>query len=121
MPYKKDTKIKCRKCGWSWQKSKGGLDPYKCHKCDYNNKNMYGKNIIGLGGVKTSYFSLTRKGEKKTSKTMAVGKTIRIRFLTRDRRIKETKSKWTKEQLDGLKRLYVIKPISYIDFLTVNN
>ena len=47
MPYRNDTKIKCRKCGWYWQKSKGGLNPYKCHKCGYNNK----MNIKVLGEI----------------------------------------------------------------------
>jgi hypothetical protein len=32
-----DKKIKCS-CGWSWNKSDGGSDPYKCHKCGNNNK-----------------------------------------------------------------------------------
>lgn len=51
MQYRNDSKIKCRKCGWSWQRSKGGLDPFKCHKCDYNNKNMYSEKIAGLGAL----------------------------------------------------------------------
>jgi hypothetical protein len=31
------TKIKCTNCGWSWYLSDGGLNPYHCHKCNYNN------------------------------------------------------------------------------------
>ena len=54
MPYKNDTKIKCRKCGWYWQKSKGGLNPYKCHKCGYNNK----MNIKGLGEIARGYHKM---------------------------------------------------------------
>ena len=29
--------IKCKKCNWTWLKSDGGANPYKCHKCNYNN------------------------------------------------------------------------------------
>jgi hypothetical protein len=29
--------ICCKKCDWSWEKSKGGEDPYKCHKCGTDN------------------------------------------------------------------------------------
>jgi hypothetical protein len=34
-------KIKCRGCGWSWNLSKGGADPYISHKCGMNNKRYY--------------------------------------------------------------------------------
>lgn len=30
-----DEKIICSKCGWKWNKSEGGKDPYVCHKCGY--------------------------------------------------------------------------------------
>ena len=30
---KKDKKITCDNCGWSWKLSEGGDDPYTCHKC----------------------------------------------------------------------------------------
>ena len=44
-------KIICKNCGWSWNRNDGGVNPCKCHKCGYNNKDMYGKKILGLGGV----------------------------------------------------------------------
>ena len=44
-------KIVCKNCGWSWNRNDGGVNPCKCHKCGYNNKDMYGKKIVGLGGV----------------------------------------------------------------------
>jgi tRNA(Ile2) C34 agmatinyltransferase TiaS len=28
----------CDKCGWSWDLSEGGDDPYICHKCGHNNE-----------------------------------------------------------------------------------
>jgi len=27
----------CDSCGWSWELSDGGDDPYLCHKCGYDN------------------------------------------------------------------------------------
>ncbi len=27
----------CDKCGWSWELSDGGKDPYMCHKCGHDN------------------------------------------------------------------------------------
>lgn len=30
--------ITCEKCGWSWNISDGGNDPYICHKCGYDNQ-----------------------------------------------------------------------------------
>ena len=31
-----EQKIVCSNCGWCWNKSEGGKDPYVCHKCGYN-------------------------------------------------------------------------------------
>lgn len=28
----------CNKCGWSWDLSDGGDDPYICHKCGHDNE-----------------------------------------------------------------------------------
>jgi DNA-directed RNA polymerase subunit RPC12/RpoP len=36
----KDKEIVCKNCGWHWKLSDGGKDPYTCHKCGYNNKEM---------------------------------------------------------------------------------
>jgi tRNA(Ile2) C34 agmatinyltransferase TiaS len=27
----------CHNCGWSWELSDGGKDPYTCHKCGHDN------------------------------------------------------------------------------------
>ena len=40
--------IKCRGCGWKWNLSKGGYDPYICHKCGMNNKRYYNNRNIGV-------------------------------------------------------------------------
>lgn len=36
----KDKEIVCKNCGWHWKLSDGGKDPYTCHKCGHNNKDM---------------------------------------------------------------------------------
>jgi ribosomal protein S27AE len=28
----------CDNCGWSWDLSEGGDDPYICHKCGHDNE-----------------------------------------------------------------------------------
>ena len=33
-----DGKITCDECGWSWDLSDGGNDPYTCHKCGHINE-----------------------------------------------------------------------------------
>lgn len=33
--------IKCAKCGWSWNLEDGGEDPFTCHKCGYDNSDIY--------------------------------------------------------------------------------
>jgi len=35
--HNKDKKIVCQECGWSWNLSEGGHDPYTCHKCGHEN------------------------------------------------------------------------------------
>ena len=61
-------KIICKNCGWSWNRNDGGVNPCKCHKCGYNNKDMYGKKIVGLGGVSEFITVETLNGEKKVIK-----------------------------------------------------
>lgn len=40
--------IRCRGCGWKWNLSKGGYDPYICHKCGMNNKRYYNNRNLGV-------------------------------------------------------------------------
>jgi hypothetical protein len=40
-----DQTIECVKCGWRWKLSDGGLDPYLCHKCNYDNSYRYNDNL----------------------------------------------------------------------------
>lgn len=34
-------KVQCRGCDWNWDLSKGGNDPYVCHKCGNDNTDHY--------------------------------------------------------------------------------
>jgi hypothetical protein len=36
-----DDEVICDNCGWSWELSDGGKDPYTCHKCGHENKNPH--------------------------------------------------------------------------------
>jgi hypothetical protein len=40
-----DDTIECKKCGWKWELSSGGENPYLCHKCDYDNSYAYNDSI----------------------------------------------------------------------------
>jgi hypothetical protein len=51
--------INC-KCGWSWKKSEGGKDPYICHHCGLNNKELYEKNK----GLWANIHAKQSRGEK---------------------------------------------------------
>jgi DNA-directed RNA polymerase subunit RPC12/RpoP len=33
-------KVHCSECGWEWDLSDGGKDPYTCHKCGHVNKEL---------------------------------------------------------------------------------
>jgi hypothetical protein len=75
----------------------------------------------GIGAVRTAYFSMKRKGEKRVNRTVAIGsKIIKFRFFLKDGSIRETKTKLTEEIIDYLKKQYSLKPISYFQFLTIN-
>jgi hypothetical protein len=40
--------IRCKGCGWKWNLSKGGSNPYICNKCGMNNKMYYNNRRIGV-------------------------------------------------------------------------
>lgn len=40
--------IRCRGCGWKWNLSKGGKNPYICNKCGINNRMYYNNRNIGV-------------------------------------------------------------------------
>jgi hypothetical protein len=39
--------IKCEKCGWGWDPSDEGRDPYVCHKCGFDNSYRYNDELPG--------------------------------------------------------------------------
>jgi len=44
----KDNKVTCDECGWSWDLSDGGDDPYTCHKCGHDNSPKPKSNITKI-------------------------------------------------------------------------
>ena len=40
--------IRCKGCGWKWNLSKGGNNPYICNKCGMNNRMYYNRRNIGV-------------------------------------------------------------------------
>jgi len=36
-----EEEVNCISCGWKWDLEDGGKDPYMCHKCGYDNSNVY--------------------------------------------------------------------------------
>ena len=55
--------IICDKCGWSWDLSDGGEDPYICHECGYNNseKDYRGKRVMVYYNLHKHTFSVSYK------------------------------------------------------------
>jgi len=45
--------IICKNCGWKWNISDGGNDPYICHKCGYDNQPKV--EDIKLEGIRVSF------------------------------------------------------------------
>jgi ribosomal protein L44E len=56
----KDVKIVCDNCGWSWNLSDGGDDPYTCHKCGCNNSKKYKKMKLKI--TETQYIRIFEEG-----------------------------------------------------------
>lgn len=40
-----DKKVICDNCGWSWNLSEGGKDPFTCHKCGFKNPQKKKSNL----------------------------------------------------------------------------
>ena len=53
-------KIKCQKCGWEWDLSDGGKDPYTCHKCG-NKRAKLEENNNSNGRKTLNFFDLISK------------------------------------------------------------
>jgi len=58
-------KIICDECGWSWDLTDGGDNPYICHKCGHNNseENYIGKRVMVYYNLHKHTFSVTYKSK----------------------------------------------------------
>lgn len=55
----------CDNCGWSWDLSDGGDDPFICHKCGHNNseEDYRGKKVMVYYNLHKHTFSVTYKSK----------------------------------------------------------
>lgn len=60
-----DDKVICDECGWSWDLSEGGDDPYVCHKCGHDNSEdeLVGKRVMVYYNLHKHTFSVTYKSK----------------------------------------------------------
>jgi hypothetical protein len=58
-------KVICDECGWSWDLSDGGDDPYVCHKCGHDNseEDYIGKRVMVYYNLHKHTFSVTYKSK----------------------------------------------------------
>ena len=59
-----DGKVICDECGWSWDLSDGGNDPYICHKCGHDNeeKKHIGDRVMVYYNLHKHTFSVAYNG-----------------------------------------------------------
>ena len=81
--------ITCKNCGWQWNISDGGNDPYICHKCGYDNQETDDRVDIKLEGLRVSFdyddTLTTSKGKELLKKELAENNIIYI-ISARDRK-----------------------------------
>ena len=55
--------VTCDECGWSWELSEGGDDPYVCHQCGHDNSEyeFLGKRVMVYYNLHKHTFSVTYK------------------------------------------------------------
>jgi hypothetical protein len=68
--------------------------------------------------MQTNYYLITNKENTAIQKTIAVNKTIRVRFLLKNDEVKETKFNYCNNFLNNLKKRYYFQEITYYQFLT---
>jgi len=56
-----NNEVICDKCGWEWDLSDGGEDPYICHECGHNNfkEDYRGKRVMVYYNLHKHTFSVT--------------------------------------------------------------
>ena len=74
-------KVECPKCGWEWDLSDGGKDPYTCHKCGNKhaeleeNKPLTDKQVKSIEDLnKDAKFLTCKNCRKKFTQTTHKGK-----------------------------------------------
>jgi hypothetical protein len=57
--------VTCDECGWSWELSEGGDDPYVCHQCGHDNSEyeFLGKRVMVYYNLHKHTFSVTYKSK----------------------------------------------------------
>ncbi len=57
--------VTCDECGWSWELSEGGNDPYVCHQCGYDNSEdeFIGKRVMVYYNLHKHTFSIKYKNK----------------------------------------------------------
>jgi hypothetical protein len=60
-----DGNVICDNCGWTWELSDGGDDPYICHKCGHDNaeNEFIGKKVMVYYNLHKHTFSVTYKSK----------------------------------------------------------
>lgn len=60
-----DKKVTCSECGWEWDLSEGGDDPYVCHECGHDNAEdkFIGKRVMVYYNLHKHTFSVTYKSK----------------------------------------------------------
>ena len=60
-----NNKVVCDSCGWSWDLSEGGDDPYVCHECGHDNAEdeFIGKKVMVYYNLHKHTFSVTYKSK----------------------------------------------------------
>lgn len=58
-------KVICDKCGWTWDLSDGGNDPYICHECGHDNaeEEFIGKKVMVYYNLHKHTFSIQYKNK----------------------------------------------------------
>ena len=101
-----DTEVICDNCGWKWKIVDGGKDPYTCHKCNYNNKEMKLTEIM-----------------KEMAKTDIHFQNIVSTFVNSDNHTKKNIAKYVSGQphLDLDKLEYDLLHLDYDDVIEIEN
>lgn len=86
----------CDNCGWSWDLSDGGDDPFICHKCGHNNseEDYKGKRVMVYYNLHKHTFSVTYKSKVILHADYVKLKDVEFRVRERGKeKVRQEKSK----------------------------